>query len=126
MRSIKLSLLAVVAAALLAVPAVAAAKAPAKGDGYKVNVHIQMSGGMKGPIYVSDPIMISVRRRGHGSERYDLCMTPGPLEHAPCYTNRRVNGPGISTEPSKAGKLRLRFKLSTGKVLMRTLKIRKK
>ena len=125
MRSIKLSLIAVLAAALLAVPAVASAAGPAK-DGYKVNVHIQMSGGMKGPIYAWDPIMISVRRRGHSSERYDLCMTPGPLAHDPCYTNRRVNGPGVSTEPSKAGKLRLRFKLSTGTVLVRTLHIHKK
>jgi len=120
-RFIKLSLLAVLATALLATPALAAhAKGP-----YKVNVHIQMSGGLKGPIHVNDPIMISLRARGHGSERYDLCMTPGPNFHDPCYKNRRVNGPGVSTEPSKAGKLRLRFKLSTGKLLVRDLRIRK-
>ena len=133
MRSIKLSLIAVLAAALLAVPAVASAAGPSGGesaaaakDGYKVNVHIQMSGGMKGPIYAWDPIMISVRRRGHSSERYDFCMTPGPLAHADCYKNRHVNSSSISTEPSKAGKLRLRFQLSAGKVLVRTLRIHKK
>ena len=120
MRSIKLSLLALLAAALLALPAHADAKSP-----YKVNVHIQMSGGLKGPIHAHDPIMISVRARGHSGERYDLTMTPAPLGHSALYANRRVNGPGISTEPSKAGKLRLRFKLSTGKVLVRTLNIKK-
>jgi hypothetical protein len=117
-RFIKLSLLAVLVTALLATPA------PAKGP-YKVNVHIQMSGGLKGPIHVNDPIMISLRARGHGSERYDPCMTPGPSFHDPCYKNRRVNGPGVSTEPSKAGRLRLRFKLSTGRLLVRDLRIRK-
>ncbi len=122
MRSTKLFLIAVLAVGLLALPSVASAKG---GDGYKVNVHIEMSGGMKGPIYVGDPLDISVRRAGHGSERYDLCMTPGPLAHAPCYKNRHVNSSSISTEPSKAGKLRLRFKLSTGKVLVRTLHIHK-
>jgi len=121
-RSIKLSLLAVLAAtALLALPSVAAAKGP-----YKVNVHIQMSGGMKGPIYAWDPIMISLRGRGHGGERYDLCMTPGPLEHAPCYTNRRVNGPGISTEPSKGRQAPAALQAQHGQDPRRTLKIRKK
>ena len=61
MRSIKLSLLAVLAAtALLALPSVAAAKGP-----YKVNVHIQMSGGMKGPIYVSDPTTMPISWNGY-------------------------------------------------------------
>ena len=69
--------------------------------------------------------MISIRRRGHSSERYDLCMTPGPLAPDPCDRNRRVNRSSVSTEPSKAGKLRLRFELSTGKVLVRTLHIKK-
>lgn len=118
MRFLKLSLLAVLVAGLLAVPAVAATKGP-----YKTNVHVQMAAGYTGPIHKWDPIIVSIRGRGHGGERYDLCMTPAPLEHAPCYTNRRVNGPGVSTAASEAGNLKLRFKLSTGKVITRTLRI---
>jgi hypothetical protein len=126
-RSIKLSLLALLAVALLAIPAHAADTGGSKSHkgGYTTRVHIQMSGGMNGPIHRWDPIIISLRGRGHGGERYDLYMTPAPLEHAARYANRRVNGPGVSTEPSKAGKLRLRFKLSTGKVIVRTLHIKK-
>lgn len=134
MRLIKLSLLAVLAAALIAVPALAA-DPPTTGGGesaptlakgpYKTNVHVQMAPGYKGPIHASDPIIVSIRGRGHGGERYDLCMTPAPVEHAACYTHRRVNGPGVSTAASKAGKLKLRWKLSTGKVITRTLRIAK-
>ena len=132
MRTLKLSLLTALATALLAAPALAAGQGPTGGGesaptpakrGYTVNVHVQMAGGYTGPIHAWDPIMVSLRGRGHGGERYDLCMTPAPLEHAPCYTNRRVNGPGVSTAASRAGRLRLRFKLSTGKVLVRTLRI---
>ena len=121
MRTFRLSLLVVLATALLAVPAIATA-ASAKGR-YHTNVHVQMAPGYKGPIHKWDPIMVSIRGRGHSGERYNLCMTPAPLEHAPCYTNRRVNGPGVSTAPSKAGKLKLRWKLSTGKVITRTIHI---
>ena len=123
MRTAKLSLIAVLAAALLALPALAAGAPHAAKGAYHTDVHIQMSGGLKGPIHKWDPIMVSIRGRGHGGERYDLCMTPAPLEHATCYVNRRVNGPGVSTAASKAGKLKLRFKLSTGKVITRTVKI---
>jgi hypothetical protein len=123
-RIARLLLIAVLAAALLAVPALAAEKVPAKGK-YHTDVHIQMSGGKTGPIHAWDPIMVSLRGRGHTGERYDLCMTPAPLEHARCYTNRRVNGPGVSTEPSKAGKLKLRWKLSTGKVITRTVHVKR-
>ena len=82
MRTFRLSLLVVLAAALLAVPAIATA-ASAKGR-YHTNVHVQMAPGYKGPIHKWDPIMVSIRGRGHTGERYDLCMTPAPLEHAPC------------------------------------------
>ena len=82
-----------------------------------------MAPGYKGPIHAWDPIIVSIRGRGHTGERYDLCMTPAPLEHAPCYLHRRVNGPGVSTAASKPGKLKLRFKLSTGKVITRTIRI---
>ena len=56
MRTLKLLLLAVLAAALLAVPALAAEHAstggskPAKGS-YTTNVHVQMAPGYKGPIH---------------------------------------------------------------------------
>jgi hypothetical protein len=100
----------------------APSSAPAKGP-YKTNVHVQMAAGYTGPIHALDPVMVSIRGRGHGGERYDLCITPAPVEHESCYRNRRVNGPGVSTAFSKAGRNKLRFKLSTGKVITRTVRV---
>jgi hypothetical protein len=123
MHSFKILALAVLAAALTAVPA-AAAGHHHKGP-YKTNVHVQMAPGYHGPIHRFDPVMVSIRGRGHSGERYDLCITPAPLEHAACYTHRRVNGPGVSTEFSKAGKTKLRWKLSTGRVITRMVRVKR-
>jgi hypothetical protein len=135
MHSLKLPLLAALATALLAVPALAQDQVVTGGGEsepttpvaapYKTNVHVQMAAGYKGPIHRYDPVMVSIRGRGHGQERYDLCITPAPVEHATCYPNRRVNGPGVSTAFSKAGKTKLRWKLSTGTVITRTVRVRR-
>jgi hypothetical protein len=90
---------------------------------YKTNVHVQMAAGYKGPIHKLDPVMVSIRGRGRGGERYDLCITPAPVEHASCYRNRRVNGPGVSTAFSKAGKTKLRWKIRNGMVITRTVRV---
>ena len=125
-------LLAALAAALLAVPALAkdpvvtggGESAPTLAEGeYRTNVHVQMAAGYDGPIHRFDPVIVSIRGRGPAGERYDLCITPAPVEHDSCYRNRRVNGPGVSTAFSKAGKTKLRWKLSSGKVIRRTVRV---
>ena len=113
-------LLAAVAAALLAVPALAAESARAT---TRPTSTCRNRAGL-GPIHAFIPVIVSIRGRGHGGERYDLCITPAPVEHAACYPNRRVNGPGVSTAFSKAGKAKLHWKLSSGKVITRTVRVK--
>jgi hypothetical protein len=111
-------------AGLLVIPPLATANAPASKSGYRVKVRVEMSGGRTTPIYVGDPLRISLHKRYRGMEQFELCWTPAPIEKPRCSRHHRVNGVGVAGSPSKAGLLKLRFKIrQSGRVIVRKIRV---
>jgi hypothetical protein len=112
-------------ATLLALTALAAAAGAAIASGaYTTRVVNSTAGGDPGYFYVGGPLNITLKDHRGGSARYQLCMSPAPIDRPACRM-ARLNRTVDSLAPSKSGKTKLRFKLAGHKVLIRYIRVRR-
>lgn len=97
----------------------------AGGEGrYSTRVVNSIAGGDPGFFYVGGPLNIRLIDRQGGTGRYDLCVTPAPIDKPSCR-RARANRTVDSLAPSQVGLTKLRFEIPGRKVIVRFIRVRR-
>jgi hypothetical protein len=112
-----LSILAVLAVTLIP------ATAGADHTPYSTHVSNSIAGGDPGYFYVGGPLNATLRDAEERDQRYELCMTPAPIDRDPCATGR-TGRPITGLAPSEVGRTKLRFEVPEGPVIVRYINVR--
>ena len=106
--------------------AVLALAAPASASsGFTIRVANSGAGGDPGYFYVGGPINVTVAGRAP-AQTYEVCMTPPPIDRAPCRHGRVGRTLASLGAPSKAGQTKLRFEFGAGKVYVKYIRVRER
>jgi hypothetical protein len=100
------------------VPAVSGADHTA----YSTRVSNSPAGGDPGYFYVGGPLNVTLRDSRERDQRYELCMTPAPIDRDSC-TSGRAGRPITGLAPSEAGRTKLRFEVPDGPVIVRYIRV---
>lgn len=91
--------------------------------GYSTRVSNSLAGGDPGYFYVGGPLNVTLRDSRERDQRYELCMTPAPIDRDSC-TSGRAGRPITGLAPSEAGRTKLRFEVPDGPVIVRYIRVR--
>ena len=112
-------------AAAAALPAaLLPAGAGADHSDYSIRVVNSGLGGDPGFFYVGGPMNVTLRDAQERDQRFELCMTPAPIDRPACRgtrAGRTITG----LAPSEAGRTKLRVELEGGPVLVRHVRVRR-
>ena len=102
-----------------------AAPAPASSSGSAFTIRVANSGasGDPGYFYVGGPLNVTVKGRAPAS-RFEVCMTPLPIDRASCRHGRVGETVDSLGAPSKAGITKLRVRFGPNKIFIRTIRVR--
>lgn len=90
---------------------------------YSTRVANSLAGGDPGFFYVGGPLNVRLVDRRGGTRRYELCVTPPPIDRAACR-RPRANTTVDGLAPSQAGRTKLRFAPAGGPVIVRFIRVR--
>lgn len=99
------------------------ASAGAEHTAYSTRVSNSLAGGDPGYFYVGGPLNVTLRDSQDRDQRYELCMTPAPIDRDSCTTGT-TGRPITGLAPSEAGPTKLRFAVPDGPIIVRYIDVR--